>query len=323
MKHPASNLCCIRDTVLGSRSSVQNGVRSTWFHVRFCGQTKKRLLVAKTEGTNISSEAERLQNSSLESELGGRSADAVCRESRQNAHSVPLLSPHSSSPPPRASHCLVETLSILQGCMVIRPWGMAIWDSFKDDMDKVGSTSPGPGHGTGIYVACSSRFFHLVRSCRLLGRIVGRYEPLCHGGEPTADPPLFPPCAVGRQRIKATGVDNAYFPLLIPQSFLTKEAEHVEGFAKECAVVTHHRLSVGDGGVLIPDPEVGRRGLLTKLLHLSPRRAVLYAVIFRCNRCSREGMDIEFFFSRKDRDVMRLFHAATNSGSARESMRCT
>eukprot|EP00183_Erythrolobus_madagascarensis_P000044 CAMPEP_0185848742 /NCGR_PEP_ID=MMETSP1354-20130828/3504_1 /TAXON_ID=708628 /ORGANISM="Erythrolobus madagascarensis, Strain CCMP3276" /LENGTH=572 /DNA_ID=CAMNT_0028549179 /DNA_START=105 /DNA_END=1823 /DNA_ORIENTATION=- len=43
-------------------------------------------------------------------------------------------------------------------------------------------------------------------------------------------------------RLKARGVQNAYFPLLIPQSFLSKEAEHVDGFAKECAVVTHHRL---------------------------------------------------------------------------------
>ncbi|CAN0103091.1 unnamed protein product, partial [Ectocarpus fasciculatus] len=76
--------------------------------------------------------------------------------------------------------------------MVIRPWGMAIWDAFKDDMDK---------------------------------------------------------------RIKTYDVDNAYFPLLIPQSFLTKEAEHVDGFAKECAVVTHHRLCKGDDGTLIPDPE--------------------------------------------------------------------
>jgi prolyl-tRNA synthetase len=41
---------------------------------------------------------------------------------------------------------------------------------------------------------------------------------------------------------KATGHENAYFPLFIPMSFLEKEAEHVEGFAKECAVVTHHRL---------------------------------------------------------------------------------
>jgi prolyl-tRNA synthetase len=44
---------------------------------------------------------------------------------------------------------------------------------------------------------------------------------------------------------KATGHKNAYFPLFIPKSFLEKEAEHVEGFAKECAVVTHHRLIAG------------------------------------------------------------------------------
>ena len=43
------------------------------------------------------------------------------------------------------------------------------------------------------------------------------------------------------KRIKASGAQNAYFPLFIPRSFLSKEAEHVEGFAKECAVVTHHR----------------------------------------------------------------------------------
>lgn len=41
---------------------------------------------------------------------------------------------------------------------------------------------------------------------------------------------------------KATGHVNAYFPLLIPKSYLSREAEHVEGFAKECAVVTHYRL---------------------------------------------------------------------------------
>lgn len=57
--------------------------------------------------------------------------------------------------------------------------------------------------------------------------------------------------------IKKSGAKNAYFPLLIPQSFLSKEAKHVEGFAKECAVVTHYRLrSVPDGapGELEPDP---------------------------------------------------------------------
>jgi prolyl-tRNA synthetase len=51
---------------------------------------------------------------------------------------------------------------------------------------------------------------------------------------------------------KATGVKNAYFPLFIPLGFLEKEAEHVEGFAKECAVVTHHRLEKGPEGGLVP-----------------------------------------------------------------------
>lgn len=55
---------------------------------------------------------------------------------------------------------------------------------------------------------------------------------------------------------KATGHENAYFPLFIPQSFLAREAEHVEGFAKECAVVTHSRLTTSpDGNGLIPDPD--------------------------------------------------------------------
>merc|ERR1719506_225105 len=81
-----------------------------------------------------------------------------------------------------------------RGAMIIKPWGMAIWDLLKGDMDV---------------------------------------------------------------RIKNEDVDNVYFPLLIPMSFLTKEAEHVDGFAKECAVVTHHRLtgSPNDPTNLIADPE--------------------------------------------------------------------
>jgi len=55
---------------------------------------------------------------------------------------------------------------------------------------------------------------------------------------------------------KATGHENAYFPLFIPKSFLEKEAEHVEGFAKECAVVTHHRLEPGPDGGLVPAGEL-------------------------------------------------------------------
>ncbi|MCZ2342284.1 MAG: proline--tRNA ligase, partial [Bacteroidales bacterium] len=55
---------------------------------------------------------------------------------------------------------------------------------------------------------------------------------------------------------KATGHVNAYFPLFIPKRYLEKEAEHVEGFAKECAVVTHHRLvAKPDGNGLMPDPK--------------------------------------------------------------------
>ena len=60
-------------------------------------------------------------------------------------------------------------------------------------------------------------------------------------------------------RFKATGVQNAYFPLLIPKSFFGREAEHVEGFAKECAVVTHYRLKVDEetqGIVVDPDAKL-------------------------------------------------------------------
>src|SRR2546421_5325928 len=58
-------------------------------------------------------------------------------------------------------------------------------------------------------------------------------------------------------RFKATGHVNAYFPLLIPASFLAKEAEHVEGFAMECAIVTHSRLEKGDKpGELKPASEI-------------------------------------------------------------------
>ncbi len=58
------------------------------------------------------------------------------------------------------------------------------------------------------------------------------------------------------RKLKETGHENAYFPLFIPQSFLAREAQHVEGFAKECAVVTHSRLMITDNGEgLMPDPD--------------------------------------------------------------------
>src|ERR1700730_8799665 len=57
------------------------------------------------------------------------------------------------------------------------------------------------------------------------------------------------------EQIKATGHENAYFPLFIPLSFFEKEAAHVDGFAKECAVVTHHRLEEKEGR-LIPAGEL-------------------------------------------------------------------
>ena len=57
------------------------------------------------------------------------------------------------------------------------------------------------------------------------------------------------------QRFKDTGHVNAYFPLFIPKSYLSKEADHVEGFAKECAVVTHYRLKNDPDGGVVVDPE--------------------------------------------------------------------
>jgi len=53
---------------------------------------------------------------------------------------------------------------------------------------------------------------------------------------------------------KDTGHSNAYFPLFIPKSFFAREASHVEGFAKECAVVTHYRLKDGEDGIMV-DPD--------------------------------------------------------------------
>ena len=83
--------------------------------------------------------------------------------------------------------------SDVRGCMVIRPWGYALWENIQKGLDKM---------------------------------------------------------------FKETGHQNAYFPLFIPKSYLEKEAEHVEGFAKECAVVTHHRLELNEEGKLIPAGEL-------------------------------------------------------------------
>ena len=86
--------------------------------------------------------------------------------------------------------------SAVRGCMVIKPYGYAIWEKMQRQLDSM---------------------------------------------------------------FKETGHQNAYFPLFIPKSFLSKEAEHVEGFAKECAVVTHHRLMVdpnGKGVVVDPDAKL-------------------------------------------------------------------
>ena len=93
------------------------------------------------------------------------------------------------------------------------------------------------------------------------------YQEICRAADlaeqsPTRGSMIFRPWGYGiwelmqrdlDRRIKETGHENYYFPLLIPMSFIATEAEHVEGFAKEMAVVTHHRLKNIDGK-LVPDP---------------------------------------------------------------------
>lgn len=77
--------------------------------------------------------------------------------------------------------------------------------------------------------------------------------------------------------IKETGHKNAYFPLFIPKSFLTKEAEHVDGFAKECAVVTHHRLMASPEGIVV-DPEAK---LAEELIVRPTSETIMYATFSR------------------------------------------
>ena len=76
--------------------------------------------------------------------------------------------------------------------------------------------------------------------------------------------------------IKALGNDNCYFPLFIPLSFLAKEGEHVEGFAKEMAVVTHHRLKA-ERGRLVPDPDAA----LTEPLIVRPTSETMIGDAFQ------------------------------------------
>lgn len=98
--------------------------------------------------------------------------------------------------------------------MVIKPWGMGIWDLMHKELDTRIKGS--------LYSHATSTLLYVKYSI---------YSYL------------------------DSGTDNAYFPLFIPKSFLSKEAEHVDGFAKECAIVTHHRLCKSpDGKSLIPDP---------------------------------------------------------------------
>ena len=75
---------------------------------------------------------------------------------------------------------------------------------------------------------------------------------------------------------KATGHRNAYFPLFIPLSYMEKEAEHVEGFAKECAVVTHHRLEIGPDGKMRPAPSAE----LTEPLIIRPTSETIIGATF-------------------------------------------
>src|SRR5262245_56068878 len=78
------------------------------------------------------------------------------------------------------------------------------------------------------------------------------------------------------KRIEETGHENLYFPLFIPLSFIAKEAQHVEGFAKEMAIVTHHRVKM-DGGKLVLDPEAR----LTEPLVVRPTSETIIGHHFR------------------------------------------
>src|ERR1700722_11865438 len=75
---------------------------------------------------------------------------------------------------------------------------------------------------------------------------------------------------------KDTGHKNAYFPLFIPLSYLEKEAEHVAGFAKECALVTHHRLEAHAEGKLVPAPD----SKLTEPLVVRPTSETIIGAAF-------------------------------------------
>jgi prolyl-tRNA synthetase len=77
-------------------------------------------------------------------------------------------------------------------------------------------------------------------------------------------------------KFKETGVENAYFPLLIPKSFFEKEASHVDGFAKECAIVTHHRLESDGKGKLMP------AGELEEPLVIRPTSETIMYSVFAC-----------------------------------------
>ena len=82
---------------------------------------------------------------------------------------------------------------------------------------------------------------------------------------------------------KAAGVKNVYFPLFIPKSFLEKEAEHIEGFAKECAVVTHHRLALNNKKKLVP------AGLLDEPLIIRPTsETIIYSTYAKCIQSFRD-----------------------------------
>jgi prolyl-tRNA synthetase len=131
--------------------------------------------------------------------------------------------------------------SPVKGCMVIRPWGMAVWDELKDELNRcppARATRPAPSPPA-LGAAPRVRRAASARRCIFI----------------SAHPSFLPyrfssraPSDVRRRIKRDMEATNAYFPLFIPMSFLSKEAEHVEGFAKECAVVTHHRLTAAPDG---------------------------------------------------------------------------
>ena len=141
--------------------------------------------------------------------------------------------------------------SPVRGCMVIKPWGMGVWDLLRAELD---DRLPPYLIPLPLEITLVSIFSPLKADDKYKVLVLFSFPPLFRtfashylelGDRNAAVTQYCPPHRSSfytpHYRIRETGTQNAYFPLFIPMSFLAKEAEHVDGFAKECAVVTHHR----------------------------------------------------------------------------------